>query len=122
MSISNQTTLKGLQTRKSKVDAEIQLISTDVNSKKKELTNKKHLSNSLKQQIDKLKSDDLIISEHAILRYIERVIGLDMDELKAKILDESIISYHKELGSGVYPLSNTDRKAVIKQNTIVTIH
>ena len=120
--VGAETTLKGLKTRKSKVDAEITLIQSEIENKKKEFNNKKQLSNNLKAKIENLNEEGLIISEHAILRYIERVIGLDMEELKAKILDESIVSYHRELGNGVYPLTNTDKKAVIKNNTIVTIH
>ena len=44
---------------------------------------------SLEQKITNLQNSDLIVSEHAIIRYIERVIGINIEEIKKiKVRDE----------------------------------
>ena len=64
----------------------------------------------------------LVISEHAILRYIERVMGIDLEELKAKILPEDVLKKIKALEGvdGTYPCSE-GFKVRIRDRTIVTI-
>lgn len=60
-----------------------------------------------------------IISEHALLRYIQRIEGRDMTTVIAKILTPETINRIKILGDGEYPVE--DFKVVVKNNVIVTI-
>lgn len=34
------------------------------------------------------KKPKIIVSDHAVLRYLERIAGLDLDQLKAKLVDQ----------------------------------
>lgn len=46
---------------------------------------------SVQEKIDNFGKDkETIISEHAILRYLERVKGLDIEEIKKEILTEEV--------------------------------
>ena len=45
---------------------------------------------SLEQKITNLQNSDLIVSEHAIIRYIERVIGINIEEIVEKIATEKM--------------------------------
>ena len=49
---------------------------------------------SLEQKITNLQNSDLIVSEHAIIRYIERVIGINIEEIVEKI---STMGFSKKL-------------------------
>lgn len=60
------------------------------------------------------------ITEHAMLRYIERAHGLDLDELRQFILTPALTKQIKVLGSGKYPIPH-GLKAVVKGMTIVSI-
>jgi len=71
---------------------------------------------TLKRQAKKL-----VVTEHAILRYLVRVKGLSLSDLKDEILNEKILSAYVELASdGKYPSGNGYR-VVIKDNAIVTV-
>lgn len=63
---------------------------------------------------------DITISEHACMRYLERVQGMDMAELVETIKDEFQL---RDLGSSdaVCKLTRGDWTLVIKENTLITI-
>lgn len=66
-------------------------------------------------------SEELVVSEHAILRYLERVEGLDISVIKEKILkDTKLATMTQTLGSGTYP-HDGGFKVVTDGNIIVTI-
>lgn len=61
----------------------------------------------------------MIVSEHAMLRYIERELGIDMEELQERILPKKIMKSISSFGNGEFPIG--DHKVVIKNNTVVTV-
>ena len=70
--------------------------------------------------IESLKDKELIITEHAILRYIERAMGLDIEKVKSEILTDEIKAGFKLLGNGKYPTHNNCH-VIIKNNSIVSV-
>ncbi len=62
----------------------------------------------------------LRITDHALMRYCERVGNVDMDALKLAIL-AAVIPTYATLGNGAYPLPGTDCMAVVHDRTVVTI-
>ena len=86
------------------------------------------ITSKLKHVHDKIESlktvnPDLTISEHAILRYLERVLGVDIEGIKKEIICDALRSAVSSLGDGTYPILNTPKKAqcVVKNNHIITI-
>lgn len=75
----------------------------------------------VEQKIHKLKGygDSIIVSEHAILRYLERVYGLDLGKIKKEILPERIAAQAKAIGNGRYGV--IDHTLLIKNNVVVTV-
>lgn len=63
---------------------------------------------------------DIIISEHAILRYLERVAKMDMVELRETIKEEFGLGAIA-IKDGEYKLSVNGWRLVLKENTLVTI-
>lgn len=63
----------------------------------------------------------MIVSEHAIIRYIERVLGISIDEISQKILGNEIEKQIETLGNGTYPINDNEFKIVVKDNVVVTI-
>jgi hypothetical protein len=61
------------------------------------------------------------VSDHAIVRYLERVLRIDIDHVRGCILTEQVKLLHKQLGDGIYPSGKDDVEVVIKDKTIVTI-
>lgn len=81
------------------------------------LENKLRLIRDDKKRLKK--REEVIVSEHALLRYCERVLGIDLEEIKHKLLPESTIDQIKTLKSGIFP--SKDLKLVVKNKIVVTI-
>ena len=111
--------LKELQTRKRKLQEKL-------DREKLELT---EISESIKKTKDKIRSIDdnikrirrkLVLGEHAILRYLEYHLDIDIETIKENIMTEDLLTKIKTYGNGRYPITS-DLKAVVKDNTIVSI-
>lgn len=76
---------------------------------------KKHEEELLKMQ----ESSELIVSEHALLRYLERVYKLDLSKLQNEITPQELKAQIKEYGNGTYKHDNFSIKVV--DNVIVTV-
>lgn len=63
---------------------------------------------------------DVILTEHAMLRYFERAYGIDLDNMKDTILTEKDIEAIKFVKSGKVPL-DCGLIAVVKDLSIVSI-
>ena len=121
MSIKSSQELKQLQTRITKLEAEHNAALEELRAvSRKESTLKSQLEN-LKQQVKALKMamTDPIVSEHAMLRYIERVLGIDLEDLKARILTEEMKKQIFLFQSGTFP--GDGFKAVVKDNVVLTV-
>lgn len=120
-SIKKSHNLKYLKTKLEKLNSQREILIKETKQKQNELNKIKKEMESLLNEINRLQSgDDLIFSEHAILRYIERVMGIDLDELKEKILPknerEKILNVADSMA---YKKDNYEIKIIDK--TIVTI-
>ena len=92
--------LKQLTTQLSKIESEISALKTDLGIKNKELDSKKKSLKELQLKIQNLKnSKNVIVSEHAILRYFERVLGFDLEDIQKKILTDSVHGLIEKIGS-----------------------
>jgi len=60
------------------------------------------------------------VSEHAIVRYFERVLGYDLDEIRAAIMPEIIERSAAVLGNGIFPVGQTHRLRV-HRGVVVTV-
>lgn len=59
------------------------------------------------------------MSEHALVRYFERVKGFNIKDIEDELLNENLIKMVETLGNGTFP--NDNYSLVIKDNVIVTI-
>jgi len=119
--LKTEQELKGLQTQLSKLEGEHSSLTTEIQLKQREAQSKKQIIDSLRQKINSFNKDEGIrVSEHAMLRYVERVMGCDMKALEEKIIDGKLKSCIETLGgNGKYPCDGFT--AVVKNNTIVSI-
>lgn len=66
------------------------------------------------------KKQEITISDHAMVRYLERVKGIDIEEIRKEILTENVLDLIKTLGdNGSYP--NKNFKLVVRNKNVVTI-
>ena len=75
----------------------------------------------LKEELKKLKKGNkIIVLEHAMLWYIERVLGIDLKEIERRILTDEVKEQYKIVGNGRFPI-NDEFRALIRDNVVVTI-
>lgn len=110
--------LKQLQTRKAKLVAELARLDVERRETAKaydETANKLRL---IEQEINNFAKEP-VISEHALLRYIEREMGFDLEAIKNDILTSERKAMIKAMGNGKYPIGKF--RAVVKDMVIVSI-
>lgn len=114
-------TIKALVSQIKKLRSEADSLKIEVVTKQKELDLKKKRIISIQNTIDGINSSkELKVSEHAIVRYFERVKGFDIADIENDILSEEVLSMVESLGgTGGYP--NKDFKVLIKDYTVTTI-
>lgn len=86
LTLNNAHELKGLHVRKTKLDADIKALEEERNRVALEIGRKKNELNSIQQKIDNFASHEPVVTEHAMLRYIERVLGIDLVSIQERIL------------------------------------
>lgn len=88
-SIKKSNELKYLQTQRQKLVSQREILKKVTKEKQDELTSLNSKIKNIDEKLEKLISgNEIIFSEHAILRYIERVLGINLTDIKAKILTE----------------------------------
>lgn len=66
-------------------------------------------------------NEEIRISDHALLRYLERVRGIDLEELRQEVIGQLNEDAYETLGEAVIPAKNHPVKFVVKNRTIITI-
>jgi len=120
--VKDSTEIKGLETRRNKLQAQRKQLNIEIQEKQQESAGLKSRIDTLQKKIEKLKSkksNNLIVSEHALLRYIERVIGIDLQEIQNKVLPPEKVLEVKAMGNCTYGLG--DHKITIKDGIVVTV-
>ncbi len=123
MSVKSMTELKKLGTLQSKLQGEMQVLKSQKELIAKEIRSKNEQINSIKREIANIKkrSQELIVSEHAILRYMERVLKLDVAAFANSILTDAVREEHRLIGNGTYSVNNSEYKLIIKNNVVVSV-
>lgn len=119
MSVENKETAKYLNTRISVYKSKIHSKEQELSESRKELNDLKETLCKLNKKLESLSKENVEISEHAILRYLERVKGINIVEIRKEIVSEKNFNAIKTLSNGKFP--ENGYKLVVKDNTIVTI-
>ena len=128
MRSKDNTTLKQLKTQQAKLMGSIEAVKVEVANLQKDLSSKQKAVQEIQKKIYQLEHPtEISISEHAIVRFFERIQGYDPEEVKRNILTEKVRQLINELGpNGTYPTGQHDNKGIeyrvkVVDNVIVTI-
>lgn len=112
---------KQLQSQLSILQADCDALKIEIAHKQRELNLKNQQAQKLKDEIKKLDSPEVLkVSEHAIIRYLERVKGIDVSVIEGEILSESLSKMVETLGgNGTYPVNGF--QVVLKNYTVATV-
>lgn len=119
--VKQKTTLKSLQTYKSKLEGELPVLKKQMKEASSAFNKAQNTIANLEAEIKAFQEHkELIVSEHALLRYIERVMGIDLESVKQGIVEQATPQYDL-FGrvDGKYPIECG--RVVVSNNTIVTV-
>lgn len=93
-----------------------------VSSMQRELDIKRKQIEDCQTEISKLENSvRVVVSDHAVVRYLERNKGIDIEELKKEILTEKVVNFiHYFKGTGTFPGGN-NMSYIVKDYVITTI-
>ena len=119
--MNNTRKIKGYETQCNKLKTDADLLKVEIATKQREYSRKLMDIDAINEKIRSIKNNkDIVVSEHAILRYLERVDALDIEKIKTLILSEEVMGLVEELGgNGSYPADGF--KVVMKDNVVTTI-
>ena len=119
--INSTQEIKSINTQIKQLESNLNALNEDVKTKQKAASAMSNRVAALKEKLLHIQTHTSrpIISEHALLRYLERVKGVDMEELKNEILDNNTVSQIKFAGS--CSIKKENYTLVVKNNTILTI-
>jgi hypothetical protein len=61
----------------------------------------------------------LVVTDHSIVRYFERVLGLNIREIKETIIKQDLKERYRIMGNGTF--DQGDFRVVVNDNTVITI-
>lgn len=109
-----------LQKEANLLNSELDRLSKQENFVKNKKTK---ISNRIKRLEALLKeSHELIVTDHAIVRYFERYLGFNIEDIKESILNEELKELVKVTGSCKYYNKNIDCEITVKNNTVVSLY
>ncbi len=115
------TKIKNLQVLLTKKELEKEELNREFNAIQSRRDKCNNQIQKYKNEIKQLSaaSDSLIVSEHAIIRYLQRVYALDLEKITQEIVPPTLSKEIKELGSGTYKCEGFAIKVV--DGVVVTV-
>ena len=115
--------LKMLQQRRQALTGELATVVTEWQGLHDQMQKLRTRLIGVEREITECTTDTVVVSEHAMVRYMERVLGYDLDVLTAAILPEKILQQIQVVGSGEFPVESCEKKFVliVRKNVVVTV-
>ncbi len=108
-----------LQQERKDIEEKLKVIGKEIGEmiKQKQSLEKEH--SKISKKINNILST-VNVTDHAVIRYFERVLGYNIEDIKKKILPEEIIPNIKQLTNCDYPMSGF--KIIVRSNRVVTVY
>lgn len=121
MTVRQAHDLKGLKTRLTMAQADLDAAQEQVKDAQRKEAAARRLRDSLKDQITNIETanKEPVVTEHALLRYLERVYGIDLEETKRTMLDDGVADLIKQFKSGKIPSNGC--RLIVKDCVVVTV-
>lgn len=122
-SVTDSHELKGLQVQLAKETAASRVAKEELDIAKRKYDQSTAICRSLKARIAALETQgaekEPVVSEHALLRYLERVEGVDLDAIRQKILGDGTAASISFARTG--RIKKKDLTLVFKDRVVVTV-
>lgn len=126
MSKDNHAELKRLQRAQYEAESLAKKLTRERDNLEKQLADAQAAAAQAAAEIEALKNQGgvVVVSEHAILRHLERVSGLDIEDVKRMVLPLEVERQVLKMGDGKYPVfegGKLTHTVVVKDGHVVTV-
>ena len=111
-----------LKERENDLISEVDRIRTDLSKWNQEFKNKKQELFDVRKEIERHAMGGVGISDHAVVRYLERKTGLDVETLKKEIVPQKVRQLMNSCGGGTFKVKVDGVVYVVTDNVLVTIY
>jgi len=118
--MEKHSSLKRLQTTLTQQESALRELEKERSSLVGKITTCRNLIEDTRKKIKLTSQTALTVTEHAILRYLERVQCLDLKEIVKTILPEKVEKQAMTLGDGKYPVTE-EFAIMVKNNMVVSV-
>jgi hypothetical protein len=115
----NKISLKGLQAMLEQHYGKRQAVLFQINTLNTQLRQHNKDINHTEKMIRLMRQGELTVTDHAKLRYLERVEAINPADVVSKILTPQLREMVKTLGDGKYPVD--DFQVVVSNNSVITV-
>ena len=112
--------LKSLQVKRSKIQGDLDDIRKTLKELETRMVEREKALSQIQQELNELADSNPVVSEHALLRYVERVLGINLKEAEKDIMSKENLEIINQLSSGKIPFKK-DLVLVVKNKTVITI-
>ena len=117
---STSNELKNLTTQIKEIDTELTTLVERQSECSRRINDLRNRRIGLQKRIDDIKTgDDIVVSEHAYLRYIERVLGMNLGDLANEIVPDTAKQLIKTFKSG--RVDCTSHTLIVEKGVVVSI-
>ena len=125
--------LKSLQVKRSKIQGDLDDIRKTLKELETRMVEREKALSQIQQELNELADSNPVVSEHALLRYVERVLGINLKEAEKDIMSKENLEIINQLSSGKIPFMQLrvqftarvvvkkDLVLVVKNKTVITI-
>lgn len=111
--------LKAMEVRKRSIESELEILRAEASQARSAYDAKVAELRETKKEIEAIKrSNDPIVSEHAMLRYVEREMGIDLDEIRRRILTPKNVKAIRFAGS--CKIKSGKLEFIVRDNVVVS--
>ena len=120
LAVSKASELKALKTRRDALYQQNLQLKEQVVEAQRLQSATQHKLQAVDKQIADLVEAEPVVSEHAILRFLQRGIGIDMDDVRNEIMTPNVRAVATNNGSGRVPISK-GCTALVKKGVVTTV-
>jgi len=115
----NSQRLKHLQVRKQQIRQELDDLTKALRDMQDQIQRRMNTLHEIEKQIEDSMHEP-VVSEHATLRYVDRILKIDLGKIQEDILSEENKKVINEVSSCKIPFKN-DYLLIVKNKTVITI-
>lgn len=112
--------LKGLRVRQGALQQEVNDLNIVLRQLSTQIQDKTFTLSQVKKEIEDLTTRQPVVSEHAMLRYVERVLKIDLKKIEEEILSEENKKIINQISSCKVPFKG-NYQLIVRNRTVITI-